>query len=134
MLGRTEGSQKITINTQAAIDAVAMWIGPEFGWYSASISSLAVYRDDGGVPGDLIAVSNETGIGQYEAPREAIYEFISPVTLDPGAYWLTPKIGPSDRNNPNQTDIFGSNGDAYPDGFWSANPGADAYFLLRRVE
>jgi hypothetical protein len=42
--------------------------------------------------------------------------------------------GPAGRDNPNRTDIFGSAGDAYPDGFWSLNPGADAYFLLRRAE
>ncbi len=131
---RTDGSQKITLTDTVTIDAAAMWIGFEYGWYSASISSLEIYRDNGSAPGELIAASTETGIGKEEAPREAIYEFISPITLEPGAYWLTPKIGPSDRNNPNRTDIFGSSGDAYPDGFWSANPGADAYFLLRRAE
>jgi len=134
VLGITDGSQKIIINTAVTIDAAAMWIGPEFGWYNASVSNVNIHRDNAGSPGELIAASNDAGIGQYENNHEVLYVFNDPIILEPGAYWLTMVAGPAGRDNPNRTDILGSSGDAYPDGFWSLNPGADAYFLLRRAE
>lgn len=133
MIGLAEGGagQRIFMPATSAIDGVAMWIGGGGGGYGYSYTYLEIYRDASGVPGDVLAASGFTGVRRYDS-QEVLYVFPGPVELIGNTYyWLVPQKYTGEPGN--YTKIYGSQSDPYPDGFWSANPGFDAYFRMRRA-
>ena len=130
IIGSTGGAgQKIVIGNAATINSAAFFVGPDGGPYNNSQSYIGIRKNSNGLPGDLIGTSTPKTIGQLSAPQELVYPFDSPLLLEAGSsYWLVPVQGPSQTTN--GSTIYGSLADSYADGFWSASPGADAYFRL----
>lgn len=124
--GLAGGAQRIVLGGTATLDGIELWVGPISGWYNHSDSYAAVLEDASGTPGTLLAASALVTLGQYEVPHAVLYSF-APLALPAGAYWIGIGEGPPPTNS---TRIYGSTRDAYPDGFWSADPGVDAYFRL----
>ncbi len=122
------GKQSITIAASTTIDAVLMWLHGNNGIGGCcSQSYLQIFANDG----TLVATSTDITFANNEE-HEGAYSFPTPITLNPGIYWLVPTQGPSDFTN--GTWIFGSSGDAYADGTWldstGTDTGKDAYFKL----
>jgi len=59
-----------------------------------------IYADQGGSPGNLIAVSNEVTFGTSAASGWYDLPFASPISLSAGTYWIGLIDGPN-------TDVFG---------------------------
>ena len=94
---------------------------------------IGIYEDDNGNRGNLIATSTavQEGWPQESGPvfskREDLFNFSFPVNLLSGNfYWFVPTTSAYGLSI-----IYGSNDDVYPGGYWSGNPGADAYFYIR---
>ena len=132
-IGNSDGSgQRVLIEHDANISRVAMVMRDGGGMYSVTDTYMNIYSDNNGALGDIIGSSGDIP-HQWpmggSSPEEFIFTFTTPVNLSANKYyWLVPVNGPGISNN---NVIFGSPTDAYPDGYWSGNPGADAYFFLR---
>lgn len=131
VVGQTGGGQKLSITATTTIDQMALWGGKEGGVYCCAESYLEIRTDASDSPGNVIASSTAATIGSSQEQKENIYEFAPGVTLASNAsYWLVPQRG----TNTNNTRFYGSAGDAYAGGYWSADAGKDAYFYLRVKE
>jgi len=124
-IGTLDGNgQKILISQDSQITRASLWMSGGGGQYSIGASYLAVASDDNGAIGSIIATSSSV-TSQYGIQNEVIYNFSAPVYLASGNYWLVPVYAGWGGNT-----VYGTN-DAYPDGYWSGNPSADAYFFIR---
>jgi hypothetical protein len=127
----TEGGtlgQKVTMTASSTISTVSMWLGNGGGQYCCAASYLALYADDEGSFGTLVATSSVASISGAGAVQENTYTFSPGVSLSDGvAYWLVPVQSAS---NTNSSQVYGSSGDLYAGGLWSADAGVDAYFVL----
>jgi len=123
--------QQVFIATTSTIDAVALWMQNGGGWYCCSQAYLEIRDDASGTIGNaVLATSNPAGIGNDFTPQEVLYVFPSPVELSANTYyWFVVRRGPA--GNANDSVIYGTAYDSYPDGVWSVAPSVDAYFRLR---
>ena len=126
------GAEKVVLLATTTVDGVAFWTSGNDGAYSRS-ESYATVREPAadGTPGAALAVSPEIDLGWAQAPGERTYSFPSPPVLSPGVYWLELDAGPSPITN--DTTVYGSPGDSYHDGYWTAAPSRDAYFRIVSV-
>ncbi|MFH0890778.1 MAG: hypothetical protein V1856_01965, partial [Candidatus Liptonbacteria bacterium] len=133
-IGNSDGSgQRILISATSSIGRVAMIMGNGSGVYSRTQVYVGIYGDTGGSRGNLLAISTpiEEDWPQESGPifskRSHIFNFPQPVNLSGGNYyWLVPTTSAY-----NLSSIYGASTNLYPDGHWSGNPGADAYFYIR---
>ena len=129
-IGRAGSGQLIWLNATTTLTGIAMWVGNDGGRYCCAESLLEIRADSGGSFGEVLATSANVRIGRNVDEQENLYGFSPAVTLPPGAYWLVVQNAPAEFSN--GSNIWGSAGDSYADGQWSANAGKDAYFRLQR--
>jgi hypothetical protein len=103
------------------------------GAYSVTDTFVEIRADNSGEIGDLVAtsfnISRHWPMSDQPIRDEFIFNFPQPVPLSANTYyWLVPRNGPGISN---LNFIYGTSTDIYPDGYWSGNPSADAYFFIR---
>ena len=139
-IGGFGGAQKMVLSKDAKINGVLLRIGAILNYMTFSVTSVGIYSDRDGEPGDLLGtseiirktwVTSGTEVAHME-DSEMIYEFVLPVELRAGeAYWIIPQ---ANTGNQATLRVLGSTDNPYPDGEWSTDTSADAYFFLREAK
>jgi hypothetical protein len=134
-IGKSDGNgQKILISSStSSVSKVAMVMAMDGGAYSVTDTFVEIRADNSGEIGDLVAtsfnISRHWPMSDQPIRDEFIFNFPQPVPLSANTYyWLVPRNGPGISN---LNFIYGTSTDIYPDGYWSGNPSADAYFFIR---
>jgi len=133
-IGDSSGAgQRILVSNNASVSRVAMVMAMDGGAYSVTDTFVEIRADNSGGIGDLMASSSDISrswpMSDQPVRDEFIFNFPQPVQLLANTYyWLVPVNGPGTSN---RNFIYGSAANPYPDGYWSGNPGADAYFFIR---
>jgi len=127
VVGGDGGAQEIAFLATTTVRGIGFWTNGVFGAWCCSDSAISIHQNIGGSMGPAIATSETVRTGPYAGDGERVYTFDSPPTLSPGLYWFLVE-NPSGWND---TQIFGSPGDSYPDGFWSPAASRDAYFRIQ---
>lgn len=121
------GAQKVFFSSAATITSVIFYGRNDPGSFCCAQSYVKLYRDNNNNFGDFVTSTSEDTIGQYDTPRELVYTFSSPVSLEASSsYWFSVEYGPFETTN--GTQIYGSSSDPYPDGYYSGGLSKDAYF------
>jgi hypothetical protein len=130
--GNRKRAVKITLTQATVVDAVIWQL-----YQSGTVAQLrgAIYADNAGVPGALIALGIDVTQPRQSAGPQPL-PLVAPVTLQPGSYWATAHLGTGELYPYNPPGAlaggFRYNDDAWSDG--STDPfGASTAFATNGV-